>query len=212
MAAKESLARRITRCALVAGFVLLPLAAAGTAVARKSVTVDEFQMLPHGYGILRTGSFHLAGDSPPLPDVISALPMLAVAPRLDVAPLATYLSPWQVGYQFMQENRDHYHYYFMWARIVSLTFLGLTCFMTYVLSRRLYGDRAAFLSMLAAACSPNLLAHGALVTHDIYLAATVLIALWAVDRILMKPDWKNAAFLGVALLTSLRQSGSPPLP
>lgn len=56
--------------------------------------------------------------------------------------------------------------------------------------------------LIAAACaclSPNLLAHGRLVTPDIYLTAATVASLWALDRLLARPRWHTSLMLGLAL-------------
>ena len=47
-------------------FIVIGLALAATAVRQKSVTVDEFQALPSGLAILKTGDFRLSSWHAPL--------------------------------------------------------------------------------------------------------------------------------------------------
>ena len=68
--------------ARVAGLLLLAAFAALCAHGLRwdSPTVDEFAHLPAGYYYLKTGNFDLYDLNPPLPRILSALPLLAVAP------------------------------------------------------------------------------------------------------------------------------------
>jgi hypothetical protein len=50
-----------------------------------------------------------------------------------------------------------------------------------------------------ACLSPNLLAHGPLITPDIYLTAAVVGSLWAFDRLLRRADVPSVLLLGVAM-------------
>lgn len=184
--------------------------AAGSAV-QKSVTVDEYQALPHGLAMLKTGDFHLATGVPVLPSVLAALPLLATSAQLDPAPMANYVSSWQCGKQFLLENVPWqsgldpaslpgvYHDYFLLGRLVSIAALLLTCGLVYGYARSLYGPVGGLIAAACACLSPNLLAHGRLVTPDIYLTAAIVAALWALDRLLARPRWHASLILGLAL-------------
>ena len=172
--------------------------AAGSA-AQKSVTVDEFQALPHGLAILRTGDLHLAGGEHLLSIVLAALPVSWTSAAFDTTLMAAYTSSWQCGGQFMRENALNYHGYFLLGRLVSLACLLATCGLTYGYARDLYGPTAGLVAATFACLSPNLLAHGPLITPDIYLACAVVGSLWAFDGLLRRPGWTLAAVLGLAL-------------
>ena len=45
---------------------------------------DEVAILPSGYVFLKTGQWHLIAEHPPLIPALSALPLLALKPRLDL--------------------------------------------------------------------------------------------------------------------------------
>ncbi|HVX10659.1 MAG TPA: glycosyltransferase family 39 protein [Pirellulales bacterium] len=199
--------KRIVALCLVGCFAL----AAGSA-AQKSVTVDEYQALPHGLAICKTGDFHLATGVPVLPSVLPALPLLATEARLFTANMPAYTSSWQCGLQFVVENgfeRDpgsgrplpsgRYHDYFLLGRLTSIAVLLLTCGLAYGYSRSLHGPIAGLLTLAVACLSPNLLAHGRLVTPDIFLAAAALGSLWAFDRLLLAPNCARSCTLGICL-------------
>ncbi|HEV3021843.1 MAG TPA: glycosyltransferase family 39 protein, partial [Pirellulales bacterium] len=195
----ESLAqgRRGLVCFGLALFAALALAA-GSA-AQKSVTVDEFQALPHGLAIWRTGDLHLATGEHLLSIVLAGLPVALTPARFDTTSMAGFTSPWQCGAQFMRENALNYHGYFLIGRLVSMGCLLATCGLTYGYARSLYGPTAALVAVTFACLSPNLLAHGPLITPDIYLTCAIVGSLWAFDRLLRRPGATSAAVLGLAL-------------
>lgn len=184
--------------------------AAGSAV-QKSVTVDEYQALPHGLAMLRTGDFHLATGVPVLPSLLAALPLLATSAQFDPATMRDFVSSWQCGRQFLFENvffqagldpaslPGVYHDYFLLGRLVSIAALLLTCGLVYGYARSLYGPVGGLIAAACACLSPNLLAHGRLVTPDIYLTAAIVAALWSLDRLLARPRWHTSLILGLAL-------------
>lgn len=203
----------VTRQRLIVGLLLLgTFALAAGSAAQKSVTVDEYQALPHGLAIWKTGDFHLATGVPLLPSVLPALGLLPTDARLDVSRMRQYTSSWECGLQFVIENgldRDpqtgryfpsgRYHDYFLLGRATSIAVLLLTCGLVYGFARSLYGNHAALVALAVACFSPNLLAHGRLVTPDIYLAAAVMGCLWAFDWLLLRSSWAATVVFGLSL-------------
>ncbi len=177
---------------------LLPLLLAGSAVVQKSVTVDEFPIIPSGLFMLRQGSIDLATDAPPLTDLLPSLPVLFTDARHAIRPASEYVSRWHLAIEFMVNNVRNYQFYFNVGRTVSLLFLFIACFLAYRISLRLYGESGALLTALIVGLTPNLLGHGPLVTHDIYVTVGVLGSLWALYRFVEKPDGLNATLLGLA--------------
>lgn len=197
--------------ATVAVLLLISFALAAGSAVQKSVTVDEYQALPHGLAIFKTGDFHLATGVPVLPSVLAALPLLATSAQFDPTPMDSYVSSWQCGKQFLLGNVPWqagldpaslpgvYHDYFLLGRLVSIAALLLTCGLVYGYARSLYGPVGGLIAAACACLSPNLLAHGRLVTPDIYLTAAIVAALWSLDRLLTRPRWHTSLILGLAL-------------
>jgi hypothetical protein len=192
--------------------LLTTFALSAGSAAQKSVTVDEYQAVPHGLAIWKTGDFHLAKGEPLLSNLLCALPLLASDARFDTARMNDYTSSWQCGRQFVTENaflRDpqsgdlvpsgRYHDYFLLGRSVSIAVLLVTCGLSYGCARSLYSRQSGLLTLLIACFSPNLLAHGRLVTPDIFLTAAIIGSLWAYDRLTIQPTWMASFFLGLCL-------------
>ncbi len=66
-------------------------------------------------------------------------------------------------------------------------------------TRRLAGPIAAAIALGFAALSPDLLAHGSLVTTDLGLALFVFIAVAAFDRLLERATWVRLVATGLAV-------------
>ena len=163
----------------------------------KSVTVDESASCPHGLAILKTGDFHADAGAAPLPKILTALPLLFEDARLDTSQAARISSSWAWGREFTGQNPVRYHQLFLAARLVPILFFLLTGLLAYFFSRSLYGPSAGLLSAFFVLLSPNLLAHGRLVTPDIFLAASMLASLWAFDLFLRRPGPLPAGLLGL---------------
>jgi hypothetical protein len=74
-----------------------------------SPAYDEVSLLPSGYVLLKTGQWHIFPHHTPLIFALSALPLLALNPHLDLNdPHLTRKSPnpWNVGLNFLSANND----------------------------------------------------------------------------------------------------------
>jgi tetratricopeptide (TPR) repeat protein len=194
----QTVAARWRALALVAAFAV-PTGLAWTAAAQKSVTVDEFQGMPHGLALWRTGDFHLATTVQPFGEMLPALGLLIAPAHFNAAEFAHARSTWEVGSQFMHANWDNYQDCLMAGRAVSVLALALTCILSWGFARSLYGPTGGLLTAAVVGLSPNLLAHGALITPDIYLTAAIIGSLWAFDGLMRRPGWLSGSLLGAAL-------------
>ncbi|MEE2663221.1 MAG: phospholipid carrier-dependent glycosyltransferase [Myxococcota bacterium] len=182
-----------------------------TSLVGKSVTVDEFGHLPAGVYLLETGDFTHASLNPPLMHWLSALPVRFVEPSgrpNPVAPAARELyrstaNPfWRDGYRYMLERGADYQRSFVAARTASVAVVSLLAIALYAWARELSATRPDFAGLLAAGLvlfSPNMIAHGRLVTTDAGAAAAMTIALYMAWRFLHRPGPSRAACLGLAL-------------
>jgi len=182
-----------------------------TSLVGKSVTVDEFGHLPAGVYLLETGDFAHASLNPPLMHWLSALPVRFVEPSGRPNPVAPavrelYRSTanrfWQNGYRFMLERGADYQRSFVAARTASVIVVSLLAVVLYAWARELSPMRPDFAGLLAAGLvlfSPNMIAHGRLVTTDAGAAAAMTTALYMAWRFLHRPRPLRAACLGLAL-------------
>ena len=143
-------------------------------------TVDEFAHLPSGWYTLKTGRFDLFPLNPPLVKVLSALPLLALNPRL--VPEArienTGWYPWLYGTDFMELNREIYDRIFLLGRLPVLL-LGLSLgWLVFRWARELYGDEAGLVALFLTVFFPSLIAHAHLATVDVGLCFFLLLALY----------------------------------
>lgn len=196
-AAKPGDRRR--RLLLLFLLTLTTVLAAGSA-GRNSVTVDEFAYLPAGMALWRQAAFHVDPGVPPLSKMLAAVPLLFTAAQAPRAPESRQEAApiWRLGYEFQAQNRANYHRYFLVARSVSIAALVATLVLAFGLSKSLYGPAGALVSAAVVSLSPEMLAHGSLVTTDVYLAASVLGTLWAFDALVRRPSVSRAALLGVS--------------
>ncbi|MDH3376065.1 MAG: glycosyltransferase family 39 protein [Gammaproteobacteria bacterium] len=201
--------RRLSRTAIA---VLLALIAIHSVLSvsslmRKSVTVDEFAHLPAGVYILESGDLGYAWLNPPLMNVLNALgASLFAEPGADAASEARIDGDldglWPGGYRYMAAHAGDYHARFVGARLITVVVVLLLGVLAFFWAHQLARARRDWAAVMAAALvllSPNLLAHGRLVTTDAAMAAAMALALFVLGAFLRRPSVVRALTLGLAL-------------
>jgi Dolichyl-phosphate-mannose-protein mannosyltransferase len=177
----------------------LAVVLAGTASRHVSVTIDEFAYLPNGLAWVNRAQPVRPDGNPPLFKALPALSVLSLEPRFDPEWLRSEKNFWTIGRLFMRANAARYHELYSRARLVPLAFLGLTCIFACAIAVRLYGALGGTLASALLALEPNVLAHGTLVTPDIFFSSAMLLALLVFLWFVEGPTKLRAATLGAAL-------------
>lgn len=195
-----------TRTVALSCLLLVHAALLAHTAWRKSATVDEVAHLPAGITYWEKRTFAVYHHNPPLVKLLAALPVMAAGGQVDYTrswernrSRGLPVSQWNLGWDFMYANAPRYRFLFFLGRLVPIGFSCAGLVLMARLARHIAGDRA----VLPAAClwcfSPNLLAHGCLVTTD--GAATVM----TMATLLCLFHWASAlrlrrtALLGVVL-------------
>jgi hypothetical protein len=170
-----------------------------------SVTYDEYGHLPAGLNLLNTGDFRYCELNPPLMNALSALPLRLAGVRTTFpADLSASLRHdfWANGFAFMGQHRRDYHELFLRARGVTvglMVVLGLVAFAWARQAVPANADEAGLLAAVLVWFSPEILAHGQLVTTDAGVAAFMVFALLALDHFLRRPTWPRSVSAGMLL-------------
>jgi hypothetical protein len=148
-----------------------------------SATFDETTHLPSGYTYLATGDFRLNPQHPPLVKLLSAIPLVALGPRLDLEDPAWSQDPydeWGFGHRFLYGN-DADRLLF-WGRLPNVLLSLLMAFYVFRWARELFGPSAGLVALFLCAFSPTVIAHARLVTFDNGLACFATVALYHLWR------------------------------
>jgi 4-amino-4-deoxy-L-arabinose transferase-like glycosyltransferase len=89
------------------------------------------------------------------------------------------------------------------ARLPTMLATAALATLVWAWSRRLWGPLGGLLSLLLTVFDPNLLAHGALVTTDLWTALATTLVFFLAWRLAQAPSWPRAAALGAALGAAL---------
>jgi hypothetical protein len=183
-----------TRIALALLILVTCLLAASTWRVYSN-TWDEPEHLAAGIELLDRGRYEYDTEHPPLVRVFMALgPYLAGARSFGTPPPDGV----QEGVDILYTG-GHYDLYLTLARLGTLPFLALLLFSAWLWARRLTASSGeALLSVLLLASVPPVLGHAALATLDVAAAATVLLALYALQSWLGSGRRRAAVFFGIA--------------
>ncbi len=158
-------------------------------------TWDEPEHLAAGVELLDRGYYEYDTEHPPIGRVVLALgPYLAGAHSYGTPPPSGVTEGEDILY------RDgKYDLYLTLARAGALPFLALLLIVTWLWARRmLAGEGAALLAVLLVLSVPPVLGHAGLAALDVAAAATILLALYTLDRWLDTPNWRTAVLFGLA--------------
>ncbi len=140
------------------------------ALPKLSATSDEIVHLPAGYTYWITRDFRMNPEHPPLAKLLAALPLIFLKPRVD-----WNSREWVTGDEYLFGYRFTYNNdadrLLFWGRLPITLIAALGAFVVFLWARDMFGPAAGLFAAGLCAFSPNLLAHGMLVTTDVPLAA-----------------------------------------
>jgi 4-amino-4-deoxy-L-arabinose transferase-like glycosyltransferase len=168
------------------------------ALPRLSATSDEPIHLSAGYSYWQTRDFRLNPEHPPLAKLIAALPLLIIRPTLDMTH-DDWKRPVQeiLGFRFLYGN-DADRLLF-WSRTAMILLSAVGLIVTFLWARDLFGAQAGLFAATMYAFSPNLLAHGMLVTTDVPLAVFTVLTFYLFWKGGETGSWRIDVATGLAL-------------
>ena len=190
------------RAGLVCGLLLALMALQMLAVIReKSITVDEYVMIPAGFYHLTERDYRPVSEHPPVVKIIAAVPLLfteTTAPRIDGGPneYDRFLEKFD---EFWRANAARLEQISFWARVPAVLLTVLLGARVFVFARRYWGERVALFAVALYSLEPTVLAHGRVVQTDIPSALAFLLFSVAAYEYLRLPCARRAACVGLAL-------------
>jgi hypothetical protein len=168
----------------VAGGLALYAGLAIVSARQKSATFDEGAHLPAGFTYLALGDHRLNPEQPPLIKLLAATPLLFLQPKLKTDDEAWATArQWEFGKRFLYRWNDADQLLF-WGRLPVVALGCLLCLAVFSWGRRHYGGPAAVLAFFLCVLSPDVLAHGQIVTTDLGVALFLFLSVMAFERLL----------------------------
>ena len=198
-------ATRIAACFLI---LLFAVQAFGS-LFHKSATVDEVLYIPSGYVYWKSGSYMLNPETPPLPRILSGIPLLFLnSVNYDPEePIAAFNDRYHWSFRFLFfQNAQLAGKMIFYSRIPTILVGMALLAAIYAWTSRLFGSMAGLFSLALAAFEPNLIAHSSLATTDLYTAAMIFFTVFSFWICRQNPDQNKlllfpGLFLGLALLS-----------
>jgi hypothetical protein len=169
----------------------------------KSPTYDEPAHIASGLSYVETGEIRLNPQHPPLLKELAGLSLLLGGVRWPRTPQSRQAMEqggpleWTVGNSIISENGPDRVLF--WARLPMILVGTMLGFVIYLWGRQIVGEAAALGALFLYSLDPIFLAHSALVTTDVGLAAFACVFLWALWNYLSQPDGRRLLLCGIAM-------------
>jgi 4-amino-4-deoxy-L-arabinose transferase-like glycosyltransferase len=186
-------------------FSALLLTLSVTSLRRNGITFDENVHLPAGYTYLTRRDFRMNPEHPPLAKALAAAPLLFLHPQADWNDQTWKNSQQErFGAKFLYEWNDGDRLLF-WGRLPIVLLSLLLGAAVFCCARELYGWKAGCLALALYLLTPDLIAHGQIVTTDLPITAFMFTACYFFYRTLRRVTVWNVAVtclaVGLALVT-----------
>ncbi len=174
----------------------------GCSAVRQSPTWDEVGFVVAGVRHWQFGEFDLFRVNPPLVRLLASAPLVLAGSNVNWTGLSDHPSSrreFNIGQQFIIDDPHRAFQLFFIARRASIAFSLLGAWICFCWARELYGNRAGYLGLALWCFSPNILAHGQLMTCDVGAASLGAAAAYLFWHWLRTPTWTRAFFAGMVL-------------
>ncbi len=188
--------------------IILAVLAFGSS-AGDSLTVDESPHIGAGYSYIAKGDYRLNPEHPPLLKMLSGSSIWLGAKLTgntvnfpDTIPAWTEKvnAQWDIGYAFLFQSGNDANTIIWWARLPTILILLLGgIYLTYSVYYHTKSKAISVITIILYAFSPNVIAHGRLVTTDIIASMSFIIAIDIWVRYLKNPTIKYIGLLIVAI-------------
>ncbi len=163
-----------------------------------SRTIDESAHLYAGYQHWRARDFGVNPEHPPLVKMVAALPLLGMNLKQPHPPNPFFIvEEYAGGGELMQANGVDL--LLTRARTAVCVFTLLLGVLVFAMGYEMFGPQTALLALALFTFEPMVLAHGALVTTDMGLAACLCAAVYAFYRYVKQPGAARLLVFGVTV-------------
>ena len=199
------------RAGLVAAAVALQVGLSVHAMRGSSATFDEGAHLPAGYTHLALLDHRLNPEQPPLVKLLAAAPLVALGPEVKTTDVSwTEARQWEFGRRFLYRWNDGDRLLFL-GRLPVVALASCLVIAVFLIAERRFGATAALAAALLAALSPDVLAHGSLVTTDLAFALFFFLSVVATERLLEQATARRLCAAGLATGAAFATKFSAPI-
>lgn len=165
------------------------------------ITADEPAHLTAGYAFWRFNDYRLQPENGNLSMRLAALPLCWARPKFpDLGnPDWQQAVTSRIAHEFLYRSGNNPDMLVWWGRVVIATVAAALGALVYLWARGLFGAPGGLVSVALFAASPNLLAHGGLVTSEIPVALGFIAAALASWRLLHRVTFDRLVLCTLAL-------------
>lgn len=164
-----------------------------------SIAADETVYAPSGVRMLSRGDIIMNSEHPPLNKILSGLFVLPFHPRIDKAlSEVPDNNQWQFGDIFLFESGNPTDAMMFAGRLPSIIATLLMLASVWLFMAKRFHPLAGLGAVASLAFNPNVLAHGALTTNDMYLTVAVWFLFIATYNVVEKPRAMRFILFGLA--------------
>jgi hypothetical protein len=200
----------VSRRVVIALVLLTHLLMLTWGALRHSPTINEPGHLAAGLSHWYFGRFELYRVNPPLVRTVAAIPVTFGKPGVDWSKFHDHpgsRAEFSLGVSLAEANGARLCWLVTLARWACIPFSLLGAWTCYCWATRLYGNTSGLCALALWCFSPNVLAHGQLITPDVGATSLGLLANYVFWLWLRQPEWGGSILagivLGLALLTKL---------
>jgi len=181
------------------------------AMRGSSATFDEGAHLPAGYSYLALGDHRLNPEQPPLVKLLAAAALVPLRPELRTDDVAWRTArQWELGRRFLYRWNDADTLLFL-GRLPVVALGSCLVVAVFLVARARFGLAAGAAAALLAALSPDVLAHGSLVTTDLAFALFFFLAVVAWERLARRASAGRLLAAGLAAGAAFATKFSAPI-
>ncbi len=169
-------------------------------IRQKSITVDEWVLIPAGFYHLTEGDFRPVHEHPPVAKILGAAPLVALGAEAPAIEAGAHDYGYFLGKfdEFWRMNAGRLDYLCFWARAPAVALTLVLGALVFIFARRQWGARAALFAVALYALEPTVLAHGRVVQTDVPSALALLLFAFALQAYLKAPSVVRASCVGAA--------------
>ncbi len=165
---------------IIFGITAVSFFLVNSAARTKSLTWDEPTFIVSGYSYLDNKEFKLSPDTPPLTQVLTALPLMFLDLQSPDYSHEYYNSNNRVQFAnlFFEKNVNKFDVMTILSRLPVQLLFALLVIMTGLFVKNIAGSIPAIIASILVGFSPNLIAHGQLATTDLGCTVFMFISVY----------------------------------
>ena len=168
-------------------------------------TFDETAHIAAGYSYLTQKDYRMNPEHPPLIKDLAAFPLLFLnlnfpkdSPTWTEASPAVWWHQFDFASQFLYHSGNNPDRILFWSRIPMILVLILLGWLIFMWAKKLWGNKAALITLSLFSFSPTFLAHGRFVTTDVGAALGAVLSTYFWLKFLRNTTKKSLILAGLA--------------